>query len=60
MWPRGCYAALAALEGDVGGSELLKSGSASVPQVILVEAARAAELEDIDTPEDLIELERLA
>ena len=60
MWPHGCYATLAALEGDVGGSELLKSGSSSVPQVILVEATRAAELEDIDTPEDLIELERLA
>ncbi|MBQ9621471.1 MAG: hypothetical protein IJR41_06000, partial [Atopobiaceae bacterium] len=58
IWPMSCFAALASLEGDVGGSELLRTRSDLASRVIPVEAARACELLDIDTPEQLEELER--
>lgn len=59
IWPHNCFDALAALEGDVGGSELLRTRPDLASRVILVEAARACELLDIDTPEQLEELKRL-
>ena len=58
IWPCDCLDELAALEGDVGGSELLRTRPHLASRVILVEAARACELLDIDTPEQLEELER--
>ncbi|MCR4870899.1 MAG: NTP transferase domain-containing protein [Atopobiaceae bacterium] len=58
IWPCSCFDALAVLEGDVGGSELLRTRPDFAFRVILVEAARACELLDIDTPEQLDELER--
>lgn len=59
IWPHNCFYALAALEGDVGGSELLRTRSDLASRVIPVEAERACELLDIDTPEQLEELKRL-
>ena len=59
IWPHNCFDALAALEGDVGGSELLRTRSDLASRVIPVEVARACELLDIDTPEQLEELKRL-
>ena len=59
IWPSDCFSALASLEGDVGGSELLRSRTDLAERVIMVEAARARELADIDTPADLEHLERM-
>ena len=59
IWPCGCFEELAALEGDVGGSELLRTRPDLADRVILVEASRACELADIDTPRQLEELTRL-
>ena len=59
IWPHDCFSALSALEGDVGGSELLRFRADFSERVIMVEAARACELADIDTPADLEHLERL-
>lgn len=50
LFPRSCFSALMALTGSEGGGEVLRRGN--VP-VSLVEARDAAELWDIDTPEDL-------
>lgn len=50
LFPRACFAALARLEGKDGGSSLLRRGDVAVG---LVEAARACELWDVDTPKDL-------
>ena len=58
IWPMSCFDALAALKGDIGGSELLRTRPDFASRIILVEAARACELLDIDTPEQLEELER--
>ena len=60
VFPRACFDALRKLDGDVGGSELLRANPALAASTILVEAGRACELADIDTPDDLAQLERLA
>lgn len=60
VFPRSCFPALAALEGDAGGSELLRTRPDLAARVMLIEAARACELADIDTPAELEQLEQFA
>ena len=64
VFPGALASALCALSGDVGGGALLRRGAELARGVRLVEARRAAELMDVDTPEDLArvagELGRLA
>lgn len=64
VFPGALASALCALSGDVGGGALLRRDAELARGVHLVEARRAAELMDVDTPEDLArvagELGRLA
>ena len=64
VFPGALASALCALSGDVGGGALLRRDAELARGVRLVEARRAAELMDVDTPEDLArvagELGRLA
>ena len=64
VFPGALASALCALSGDVGGGALLRRDAALARGVRLVEARCAAELMDVDTPEDLArvagELGRLA
>ena len=64
VFPGALASALCALSGDVGGGALIRRDAALARGVRLVEARRAAELMDVDTPEDLArvagELGRLA
>lgn len=50
LFPRACFGALMGLAGKDGGSSLLRCGAVDVSTV---EAMRAEELMDVDTPEDL-------
>jgi molybdenum cofactor cytidylyltransferase len=64
VFPGALASALCALSGDVGGGALIRRDATLARGVRLVEARRAAELMDVDTPEDLArvagELGRLA
>ncbi|MGN0287234.1 MAG: NTP transferase domain-containing protein [Atopobiaceae bacterium] len=53
LFPGGLELALRALRGDVGGGSLLRSLPELQEGAVLVEAADASELMDIDTPHDL-------
>ncbi len=56
LFPSYCFESLKTLEGDEGGRQLLKKYSDAVE---LVEAESAAELMDVDRPEDLNTAESL-
>jgi CTP:molybdopterin cytidylyltransferase MocA len=55
LFPSGCFADLARLEGDSGGRQLLSDKRFQVTE-ILFEAAAV----DIDTPDDLRQISRNA
>ena len=57
LWPSEELPALAAMEGDEGGSALLARRQELGVRVRLVEAARETEVRDVDTREDLGALE---
>lgn len=56
LWPADELDALAGLEGDAGGTSLLEGHAELAERVLLVEAADARELEDVDTTDDLARL----
>lgn len=58
LFPSELFGRLRALEGDVGGTALLRQDSPLAQGCVLVEAQDASELEDVDTPETLALLER--
>ena len=59
LWPREDLPALAALEGDAGGSALLARREELGRRVRLVEATHELEVADVDTPDDLERIETL-
>ena len=59
VFPQELAGALQALDGDVGGGEILRRNPAMASYVRCVEAAQAVELDDIDTPGDLDRMEKL-
>lgn len=59
LWPSEDLPALAALEGDAGGSALLARREELGRRVRLVEAANELEVADVDTPDDLERIETL-
>ena len=59
LWPSEDLPALAALEGDAGGSALLARREELGRRVRLVEAAHELEVADVDTPDDLERIETL-
>lgn len=56
-WPADELEALRGLTGEAGGTALLSGHAELSGRVRLVEASRARELEDVDTPDDLARLE---
>lgn len=59
LWPSEDLPALAALEGDAGGSALLARREELGRRVRLVEATHELEVADVDTPDDLERIETL-
>lgn len=59
LFPASCFEGLRGLEGDVGGTGLLKKDPELARRIRLVEAERPEELEDVDTPDELARLESL-
>ena len=59
LFPRRLFRRLRALEGDVGGSQILRNDPDLASRTILVEAVSKAEVMDIDTPADLERIERI-
>ena len=59
LWPSEDLPALAALEGDAGGSALLVRREELGRRVRLVEATHELEVADVDTPDDLERIETL-
>ena len=59
LFPRRLFRRLRALEGDVGGSQILRNDPDLASRTILVEAGSKAEVMDIDTPADLERIERI-
>lgn len=59
LWPSEDLPALAALEGDAGGSALLARREELGRRVRLVEATHELEVADVDTPDDLERIESM-
>lgn len=60
LWPSEGLPALAALEGDAGGSSLLAKRVELGARVRVVEAANELETQDVDTPDELARIESAA
>ena len=60
LWPSEDLPALAALEGDAGGSSLLAKRVELGARVRVVEAANELETQDVDTPDELARIESAA